>query len=203
MGIKNIELTNNHYDTNASTKKTYVLHKHSILKDEKEFLWQPQNHISGIEDVVDPIHINASCFANDKISASHNLHRTIAIACPLCRRYLLNRNIALYSTHHEKVNLNLTNHAAESAMSTMSKPIQHSFSDEDCLHRIETDENIKFGSSSKIDNGNIMNPHDLNEVCVEGWLFKKGSGKDWLGDTKFKSRWARLIVSISIYSHTI
>lgn len=32
-------------------------------------------------------------------------------------------------------------------------------------------------------------------VLVQGWLHKKGTGKDWLGSTSWKARWARLITA--------
>ena len=33
------------------------------------------------------------------------------------------------------------------------------------------------------------------KILVEGWLHKKGTGKDWLGSKSWKPRWARLVVS--------
>ena len=35
----------------------------------------------------------------------------------------------------------------------------------------------------------------LNRILAEGWLHKKGSGKDWLGTTSWKARWARLAMA--------
>ena len=31
-------------------------------------------------------------------------------------------------------------------------------------------------------------------ILVEGWLHKKGTGKDWLGSRSWKPRWTRLVV---------
>lgn len=36
--------------------------------------------------------------------------------------------------------------------------------------------------------------YKFKRVLAEGWLNKKGSGKDWLRSRTFKPRWARLVV---------
>ena len=47
---------------------------------------------------------------------------------------------------------------------------------------------------SNLPNINEMTKTKHTKVLVEGWLLKKGSGNDWLGDTKYKPRWTRLVV---------
>ena len=39
------------------------------------------------------------------------------------------------------------------------------------------------------------------EILIEGWLHKKGTGQDWLGNTSWKPRWARLVVCLSFLSN--
>lgn len=34
-------------------------------------------------------------------------------------------------------------------------------------------------------------------IVAEGWVHKKGTGKDWLGSKAWKPRWARLVVSFA------
>lgn len=34
------------------------------------------------------------------------------------------------------------------------------------------------------------------EILIEGWVHKKGTGQDWLGNTSWKPRWARLVVRL-------
>lgn len=64
-------------------------------------------------------------------------------------------------------------------------------------------------SLSDEENGDVDNIHEdmlpgtLSEgvqyhptgVLVQGWLHKKGTGKDWLGNTSWKARWARVITA--------
>jgi len=38
--------------------------------------------------------------------------------------------------------------------------------------------------------------YKFKRVLAEGWVNKKGSGKDWMGSRALKPRWARLVVSV-------
>lgn len=37
--------------------------------------------------------------------------------------------------------------------------------------------------------------YKFKRILAEGWVNKKGSGKDWFGSRAFKPRWAKLVVS--------
>jgi len=147
----------------------HFLHKVTILKEDTEFR-ESTNHIVVSEHVHENIvHTNASSFIHvellDQDGASVK-------ACPFCRRYLLNRTASLF-----KENFDECTPASNSITSRL---------------RSESEDQSLF--SNEIGNFSQEALTKFNKVLVEGWLFKKGSGGDWLGDTKYKPRWARLVL---------
>jgi len=38
-------------------------------------------------------------------------------------------------------------------------------------------------------------------IVAEGWVHKKGTGRDWLGSVAWKPRWARLVVRGDLRQH--
>eukprot|EP00550_Attheya_septentrionalis_P011535 CAMPEP_0198301214 /NCGR_PEP_ID=MMETSP1449-20131203/50774_1 /TAXON_ID=420275 /ORGANISM="Attheya septentrionalis, Strain CCMP2084" /LENGTH=277 /DNA_ID=CAMNT_0044003231 /DNA_START=85 /DNA_END=919 /DNA_ORIENTATION=+ len=37
--------------------------------------------------------------------------------------------------------------------------------------------------------------YDISQDIVSGWVYKKGTGKDWIGSRAWKPRWARLVLA--------
>jgi len=60
--------------------------------------------------------------------------------------------------------------------------------DEECYDSDEEIEPLPGGISEGV-------AYQPKRILVEGWLHKKGTGKDWLGSRSWKPRWARLVMA--------
>lgn len=158
------------------------LHKQTILKD-GSLLRDPHTHISGGPSIV--------CHASN----FHSQVNEQVKACPFCRRYLLNRTAALVSATSDGANVtegDVLGEKGENKGNTSSAVAPPS--------NVKT-QTLRGNSKSKdrrrtlSDFEGVVSNLTFSKVLVEGWLLKKGSGNDWLGDTKYKPRWARLVLA--------
>ena len=182
---------------------THFLHKQTILKDET-LLQEPHRHISGLEHVLEVSHTNASSFVNGKVglilSQKHSKKGKMK-ACPFCRRYMLNRTSALLigedanvsKIKHEEV-LDIVPPKSDESIQEHVLPQSHNSNNDDNT-TTSHDEPVNY------DEDIIDGPVKYTKILVEGWLLKKGSGNDWLGVTKYKPRWARLVVRINLNAY--
>lgn len=76
-------------------------------------------------------------------------------------------------------------------MESQNMYLPNAFDNDDIL---ESDDEEKLPKG--VAEGLSYNPR---RILVEGWLHKKGTGKDWLGSRSWKPRWARLVVSTEVY----
>ena len=81
---------------------------------------------------------------------------------------------------------------------------QRPASEEDC-REYDSDDSYEERREDDLEPGVLANgvPYVPTQVLVEGWLEKKGTGKDFFGSRKWKRRYARLVVSLIGPSHTI
>lgn len=42
---------------------------------------------------------------------------------------------------------------------------------------------------------NVIDESKVKLILAEGWIYKKGTGNDWMGSRSWKPRWGRLVVS--------
>mmetsp|Transcript_9293 Transcript_9293/g.12009 ORF Transcript_9293/g.12009 Transcript_9293/m.12009 type:complete len:350 (-) Transcript_9293:739-1788(-) len=164
--------TGNHIigkDSYHTQDSLHFLHKVTILKEDTEFR-ESTNHIVVSEHVHENIvHTNASSFIRVELLDQDGVS---VKACPFCRRYLLNRTASLFEENFDE---------CTPASSSITSRL-----------RSESEDQSLF--SNEIGNFTQEALTKFNKVLVEGWLLKKGSGGDWLGDTKYKPRWARLVL---------
>mmetsp|Transcript_10402 Transcript_10402/g.15439 ORF Transcript_10402/g.15439 Transcript_10402/m.15439 type:complete len:425 (+) Transcript_10402:142-1416(+) len=174
----------------------HFLHKQTILKDVSQ-LRDPHKHIVGEPSIV----CHASNFQSAQANRNYDQNKQHINACPLCRRYLLNRTAALVNVASDGTAGTSSQAAGDVVLEAGAKSDNNS-GQVFCTAVAKGSQVVKKSNKKSRERirtlsdfeGNVDNL-TISKVLVEGWLLKKGSGNDWLGDTKYKPRWARLLLA--------